>query len=329
MTVQVSSKFRSDLKKVLEMINSDAQNATREFIQKKKSEGIEIDENMLKTNVIILLELNRYINAYVSFKNKDFIPSSVKFERVDANGVPAEWITPPGVETDKVLFYLFGGAYNMGTIETRRKLPFLISESSNIRAFLVGYRLAPEHPFPAALDDSITAYQWLLSTGIKAENIIIAGASAGGGLTVATLLKLRELSLPLPTGAVLLSPWTDLALKGESMKLNAEYEPGLSKLNLGMTAMSYSGKYRRRNPLISPLYGDLKGLPPMLIHAGNVETLRDDSVRLADRAKTAGVDVTLEVWDDMPHVFQKFYGEIPESKQAIEKIGQYIQTFLT
>ncbi len=328
MTIQVSSKFRLDLKKVLEIRNSYAQEATKEFFQKKKNEGIELDENILKTNISIILELNRYINAYVSFKNKDFIPSSVKFEQVDANGVNAEWITPPGVETDKVLLYLFGGAYNMGTIETRRKLPFLISEASKIRAFLVGYRLAPEHPFPAALDDAINAYQWLLSSGIKPENIIISGASAGGGLSVATLLKIRGLSLPLPAGATLLSPWTDLALKGESMKLNAEYEPGLSKLNLGMAAMSYSGKNRRRNPLISPLYGDLKGLPPMLVHAGNVETLRDDSVRLVDRAKTAGVDVTLEVWDDMPHVFQRYYGEIPESKQAIEKIGQFIQTLL-
>jgi len=328
MIVQVSSKLRSDVKKAIERSNTAAQEAIEEFFQKKKHEGIEIDENVLTTNIPILLELNRYIDAFVSFKNKDFIPSSVKFERVDANGVPAEWITPPGVKTDKVLFYLFGGAYNMGTIETRRKLPFLISESSSLRAFLVGYRLAPEHPFPAALDDSIAAYQWLLSTGIKAENIIIAGASAGGGLSVATLLKLRELSLPLPAGAVLLSPWADLALKGESMKLNAEYEPGLSKLILGMTAMSYSGKYRRRNPLISPLYGDLKGLPPMFIQAGNVETLRDDSVRLANRAKEAGVDVTLDVWNDMPHVFQKYYGEIPESKQSIEKIGQFIQALL-
>jgi acetyl esterase/lipase len=208
-------------------------------------------------------------------------------------------------------------------------LPSFISISSNIRVFLVGYRLAPEHPFPAALDDSITAYQWLLSNGIKAENIICAGSSAGGGLTVATLLKLKELSLPLPAGAVLLSPWTDLALRGESMKLNAEYEPELSKAILRMTALVYSGGNSRKNPLISPLYADLTGLPSLLIHAGSIETIRDDSVRLAERAKEAGVDVTLEVWAEMPHVFQNYYNEIPESKEAIEKIGQYIQMILT
>ena len=328
MTVLVSSKFRSDLKKVMERKNADAEHATKEFFEKKKREGIEIDEGMLSRDVNILLEHKRYMDAYSYLKKKDFIPNNVKFERVDANGVPAEWVIPPGVETDKVLFYLFGGAYVLGTIETRRFLPFLISESSKIRAFLVGYRLAPEHPFPAALDDSVKAYKWLLSTGIKAENVICAGSSAGGGLAMATLIKLKDLSLPLPAGAVLLSPWTDLALRGESMKLNAEYEPELTRPVLGMAAMSYSGKKRRKNPLISPLYADLKGLPPMLIHAGSIESLRDDSTRLADRAQEEGVDVTLEVWDNMPHVFHNYYTEIPESKQAIEKIGQYIQTIL-
>lgn len=329
MTVVISPKLRSDLKKVKERRNYFTENAIKEFLQKKKSEGVEIDEKMLISDANIVLELSRYNDEYTSIKRKDLIPSGVNFERVDANGVDAEWITPSNVETDKVLFYLFGGAYVVGTIETRRILPSLISDSSKIRALLVGYRLAPEHPFPAALDDSIAAYQWLLSNGIKAENIICAGGSAGGGLTVATLLKLKELSLPLPAGAVLLSPWTDLALRGESMKLNAEYEPELSKAVLLMAALAYSGKKRRKNPLISPLYGDLKGLPPLLIHAGNIETLRDDSVRLAERAREAGVDVTLEVWDEMPHVFHNYINEIPESKQAIDKIGQYIQMILT
>ena len=329
MAVLISPKLRSDLKKVMERRNSYAENALKEFLLKKKSEGIEVNEKMLNSDINIILGLNRFSDEYTSIKRKDLIPSGVNFERVDANGVAAEWITPPNVETDKVLFYLFGGAYVIGTIETRRILPYLISDSSKIRALLVGYRLAPEHPFPAALDDSITAYQWLLSNGIKADNIICAGSSAGGGLTVATLLKLKELSLPLPAGAVLLSPWTDLALRGESMKLNAEYEPGLSKAILRMAAVSYLAGQNRKNPLISPLYGDLKGLPPLLIHAGNIETIRDDSVRLAERANDAGVDVTLEVWDEMPHVFHNFINEIPESKQAIDKIGQYIQMILT
>ena len=329
MSLPISPKLRSDVKKVRERKNLYTETATNEFLQKKKSEGVEIDEKMLISDAHIILELNRYVDAYTTLQNKDLIPSGVNFERVDANGVPAEWIIPPDSETDKVLFYLFGGAYVMGTIETRRVLSSLISNSSKIRALLVGYRLAPEHPFPAALDDSIIAYQWLLSNGIKAENIICAGASAGGGLTVATLLKLKELSLPLPAGAVLLSPWTDLALRGESMKLNAEYEPGLSKELLRMTAISYLGGKKRKNPLISPLYADLKGLPSLLIHAGNIETLRDDSVRLAERAKEAGVNVSLEVWDEMPHVFHSYYNEIPESNEAIEKIGQFIQMILT
>ena len=329
MTVLINPKLRSDVKKVMERKNSYAENARKEFLQKKKSEGIEIDENMLISDASIVLELNRYSDTYTANKRKDLIPSGVNFKRVDANGVPAEWITPPNSETNKVLFYLFGGAYVIGIIETRRILPSHISDTSKIRAFLVGYRLAPEHPFPAALDDSITAYQWLLSNGIMAENIIIAGSSAGGGLTVATLLKLKELSLPLPAGAVLLSPWTDLALRGESMKLNEEYEPELSKAILRMTALVYAGGKNRKNPFISPLYADLKGLPPLLIHAGNIETLRDDSVRLAERAKEAGVDVTLEVWDKMPHVFHNYVNEIPESKEAIEKIAQYVQMLLT
>jgi acetyl esterase/lipase len=329
MTVLISPKLRSDVKKVMERKNTYTENARKEFLQKKKSEGIEINEKMLISDANTVLELNRYSDIYTNTKRKDLIPSSVNFEPVDANGVPAEWVTPSDAASDKVVFYLFGGAYVIGTIETRRILTSLISDSSKIRAFLVGYRLAPEHPFPAALNDSITAYKWLLSNGIKAQNIVCAGSSAGGGLTVATLLKLKELSLPLPAGAVLLSPWTDLALRGESMKLNEEYEPELSKAILRMTALVYSGGANRKNPLISPIYADLTGLPPLLIHAGNIETLRDDSVRLAERAKEAGVDVTLEVWEDMPHVFHNYVNEIPESKKAIEKIGQYIRMILT
>ncbi|MFW9938390.1 MAG: alpha/beta hydrolase [Candidatus Thorarchaeota archaeon] len=328
MTLQVSAKFRPDIKKVMERRSFEVETATKEFIKRKQSEGIDINEEMLISNANIVLEFQRYTNAYSSLKMNDYIPMSVKFERVNANGVPAEWITPPNTETKKVLFYLFGGAFVAGMIETRRWMPYLISQSSHIRALLIGYRLAPEHPFPAALEDSIKAYQWLLSVGIKAENIIIAGSSSGGGLAISTLLKLKELSLPLPAGSVVLSPWTDLMCSGESMKINAEYEPDLSKPLLRMAAIAYSGGTRRKDPLASPLYANLKDLPPILIHVGSIETLRDDSLRLADRAKAAGVAVTLEVWKDMPHVFHNYYNEIPESKDAIQKIGKFIQTIL-
>lgn len=244
---------------------------------------------------------------------------------VDAGGVPAEWIDGPELATDKVLFFLHGGGYSLGSLRTHRRLASDIARAGGLRALSVGYRLAPENPFPAALDDAATAYYWLLETGVAPGNIVVAGDSAGGGLSLALLLKLRDNGKPLPAAAVCLSPWTDLAATGASVMARASQDPLLVPRDLHAFAQRYLGEADARNPYASPLYGDLSGLPPLLIHVGTAEILLDDSMRLAGRARDAAVDVTLYVAEDMIHVWHLFAPLIPEGEQAIADIGAYIQ----
>ena len=193
------------------------------------------------------------------------------------------------------------------------------------RALVIDYRLAPEHPFPAALEDTIAAYRWLLEQGISHSRIVLVGFSAGGGLALSTLVSLRDAHVPLPAGAVLISPWTDLAGTGESVVTRAEADPWLTdEMNQYHAALYANGK-DLRHPLISPLYADMQGLPPLLIHVGSDEIMLDDSRRVAERAKAAGVEVTLEVWEGLWHVFHAFAYRLAEGKEAIEKIGQFIR----
>lgn len=328
MQVPISSKLRKDVKELMQLRLSEMAKLMKDFYHKKAQEGNPLDFKALQKDPLALLEFQRYSNEVMTQQKIELIPKEIKFERVDANGVPCDWVTCPNCEENKVLVWLFGGGYVMGNLETRKSFPFLIGRAGNLRSLLVGYRIAPEHPFPAAIDDAVTAYSWLISTGISPNNIVIGGASAGGGLTVALLLKLRELDIPLPSAAVLLSPWTDLACTGDSWDLNAEYEAGMTKEMLDWMAKAYLKDKDPKNPLVSPIYGNLENLPPMLIHAGNCERLRDDSIKLAERAKSFGVKVELKLWDDMLHVFQQYYGELPESDQAIEEIGEFIHKIL-
>jgi monoterpene epsilon-lactone hydrolase len=249
----------------------------------------------------------------------------VRCQPVDAGGVPAEWITTPEAADERVIYYLHGGGYTLGSINTHREMISRISRAAGARALAIDYRLAPENPFPAALEDSTTAYRWLLSTGVDPARLVIAGDSAGGGLTVATLVALRDAREPLPQAAVCLSPWVDLEGLGESMTTKAEIDPMLLR-EVGLQwAKAYLGGAHPRTPLASPLYADLTGLPPLLIQVGTAETLLDDSTRLAERAKSVGVDVALEVWDDMFHVWQFFASMLPEGQQAIDRIGEFIR----
>lgn len=258
------------------------------------------------------------------------IPHDVKIEPVDAGGVPAEWITTPGVVKQHVILYLHGGGYVSGSIRTHRDLAARISRVSKSRVLIIDYRLAPEHPFPAALEDAVAAYRWLLFTkGVTPDNLIIAGDSAGGGLTIAALVKLRDEGVALPAAAICLSPWVDLACTGESMKSKAESDPFITPEGCKFVAEKYLKGVDSYNPLASPLYADLQGLPPILIIVGTSEILLDDSVRFAKRAKDAGVDVKLDIWQDMIHVFPAFAGFVPESRQAIEQIGEFIQKIFT
>jgi monoterpene epsilon-lactone hydrolase len=253
------------------------------------------------------------------------VPADVKCEKVDAGGVPAEWISAPGACRDHVVLYLHGGGYCIGSINTHRDMVARISRASGARALAIDYRLAPEHPFPAAVDDATAAYRWLLAQGTDPKRIVIAGDSAGGGLTVATLLALRDDGQPLPAAGVCISPWVDLEGIGESMTSKADVDPMVTKDGLDKMAAKYYSSTNVRHPLISPIYGDLSGLPPLLIHVGTWETLLDDSTRLRERAQAGGVDVTLEPWDEMIHVWHIFAPFVPEGQQAIDRIGEYVR----
>jgi len=251
-------------------------------------------------------------------------PRGTAVDPVDAGGVPAEWVTAAGVSSGRVLLYLHGGAYQIGSPATLRHLVALLSGAARARALSVDYRLAPEHPFPAAIEDALAAYRWLLASGIDPALVAVAGDSAGGGLALGTLVALRDAGDPMPAGAVLLSPWTDLALTGESLRTRAAVDVMIKPDGMPETAALYLAGADPRHPYASPLYADLRGLPPLLIHVGDAEVILDDSTRLAARASEAGVEVSLEIWDDMPHVFPAFAGLLPEADQAIGRVGTWL-----
>ncbi len=246
-------------------------------------------------------------------------------EAFSAAGVTGDWVSMPGVATDRVLLYLHGGAYVMGSARTHRDLAARLSQAAGVRVLVPNYRLAPENPYPAAIEDATAVYGWLLTQGFKPEHIAIAGDSAGGNLAVVTLLALREASIGLPEAAILLSPWTDLTLSGESVKTRAEVDPMIKLGEASEQFAYYVGNHDRTDPLISPIFADLRGLPPLLIHVGNDEVLLDDSVRLAERAQAAGVEVTLKVWEGMWHVFQTLAGILPEGQESIGELGEFVK----
>jgi acetyl esterase/lipase len=252
------------------------------------------------------------------------LAEDVRCQPVNAGGVPAEWITTPEAVDERVIYYLHGGGYIMGSINTHREMISRISRAAGARALAIDYRLAPENPFPAAVEDSTGAYRWLLSTGVDPARLVIAGESAGGGLTVATLVALRDAGDALPTAAACLSPWVDLECLGESMTTKAEVDPMVHREDILELAEAYLGDTHPRTPLAAPLYADLRGLPALLIQVGTAEVLLDDSTRLAERARSAGVDVILEPWDDMFHMWHFFAAMLPEGQQAIDRIGEFI-----
>ena len=262
---------------------------------------------------------------YEQFTAQFELPEDAVFEQVGAGGVSAEWISTPGVAEDRVVMYLHGGGYMIGSMRTHRSPLSYLSRVSDARALGLNYRLAPEHPFPAAVEDSVAAYRWLLAEGVSPRRIAIGGDSCGGGLTIATLVALKYFGDPLPAAGISHSGWTDLAHTGDTFETKAEEDPLIDKEMLEGMAAAYLGDRSRTTPLASPYYADLQGLPPLLVQVGTAEVLLDDSLRLADRAKEAGVDVTLEVWDDMPHVWQAFASFLPEAREALDHCGQFVQ----
>lgn len=250
-------------------------------------------------------------------------------EPVSAGGVAATWISTVESRTDHVLIYLHGGGYKLGSVRSHQDLMARLAQAAGVRVLGLDYRLAPEHQFPAPVEDAVAAYQWLLAQGIPAAHIAIAGDSAGGGLALSTLLLARERGLPLPAAAVLLSAWTDLSASGASYETRAASDPIHQRAMILATAKNYLGDADARHPLASPLFADLSGLPPLLLQVGDRETGLNDSLDLAERAGAVGVDVELEVWDDMIHVFQQFAPDIPEADQAIRSIGRFLQQHLS
>jgi acetyl esterase/lipase len=252
------------------------------------------------------------------------VEADVKCEPVNAGGIKAEWVSAPGADAGRVILYLHGGGYVIGSINTHRAISGRISRAAKARVLLIDYRLAPEHPFPAAVEDSIAAYRYLLAQGTRPGRIAVAGDSAGGGLAIATLVAIKEAKLPMPAAGVGLSPWVDLEGIGESMTTKAKADPMVQKDGLVLMAAAYLAGKDPRTPLAAPLYADLSGLPPLLIQVGTAETLLDDSTRLAERARKSGVSVTLEPWENMVHVWQAFAPILDEGQQAIEKIGAFV-----
>jgi monoterpene epsilon-lactone hydrolase len=251
------------------------------------------------------------------------VPPDVAVKAVEAPGA-AEWIEPPAAREGAAVLYFHGGGYVIGSPRSHRHLAAAIGRAARASVLLPDYRLAPEHPFPAAVDDAVAAYRWLLARGQAPARTVLAGDSAGGGLTVATLLALRERNLPLPAAGVCISPWVDLTFGGGSYATKAATNPIVTREGVMEMARAYVGGGDPRAPLVSPLLADLSGLPPLLIQVGSEEVLLDDAVVLAERAKAAGVETSLEVWPDMIHVWHWFLPMLDEAQTAIDRIGDFV-----
>jgi acetyl esterase/lipase len=234
------------------------------------------------------------------------------------------WFVPREGAGDAVVLYLHGGAYVFGSTRTHGDLMARLGLAAKARVLGLDYRLAPEHPFPAALEDTVAAYRWLLASGVGPERVVLAGDSAGGGLAVAAMLKLREQGVPLPAGGVLLAPWMDLECSGQSMVSHEPYDWG-DRAMLLHWARWYVGKASPREPLVSPTHASLSGLPPLFMQVGSAELQHDDVTRFAQTARAAGVRVELEVWPEMVHNFQTFGAGFPESERAVARLGEAVR----
>jgi monoterpene epsilon-lactone hydrolase len=282
-------------------------------------------EKMFQLGETSPLELRRRIDRAGKI---GFTHHGVKTIPVNAASVPSEWLVPSDAPADRAVLYIHGGAWFMGSTDTHRGLVSYIAYESGIRALSINYRLAPEHPFPDGLQDCEIAYEWLQENGIHADKIVVAGDSAGGNLTLALLVKLRDAGKPLPAGAVALSPATDLAFSSASINTRLPIDPIFANMKPNTTIEDYITDHDPHEPLISPLYADLHGLPPVLIHVGDHEILMDDSVRFCERARAAGVDAKVVIWPGMFHVFQVYTPILPEARQAVHQIAEFISSCL-
>ncbi len=251
------------------------------------------------------------------------VAPDIDVKPIEAAGLRAEWLRAPGAEEDRAILYLHGGGYIVGSIVTHRALAGEISRAAGAQVLLIDYRLAPEHPHPAAVEDAVAAYRFLLEQ--EPTRTAIAGDSAGGGLAVASLVALRERGLSLPDAAVCISPWSDLTCSAESYRTRADLDPMIQSAGIAEMANAYLQGTPAETPTASPNFADLEGLPPLLIHAGTDEVLHDDAVGLHERAKAAGVESTLEIWEGMIHVWHAFHPMLEEGERAIERVGAFLR----
>jgi monoterpene epsilon-lactone hydrolase len=256
------------------------------------------------------------------------LAGDVTIEKISANGVAAEWTSTPGAARDAAVLYVHGGGYVIGSLDSHRHLVAETGRAANTVALALDYRLAPEHPFPAAVDDAVAGYRFLLGQGFKPSRIAIAGDSAGGGLVVAAMVAIREAGLAQPGCGWCLSPWIDMEGLGGSMDSKAADDPMVQKPGLLDMAALYLAGADPRSPLAAPLYADLAGLAPLLIQVGAAETLLDDAVRLAQRAGATDVPVDLQIWPEMVHVWPLFHPELAAGRRALDAAGAFIRQAL-
>lgn len=253
-------------------------------------------------------------------------PTDVAYELVQIEDVPAQWVIPTGADPDRVLIYFHAGGYGYCSMNSHRKLIGHIAKAAKCRAVNVDYSLAPENPHPAAVNDASTVYRWLLAQGFAAPNVAVVGDSAGGGLALALAIKSRDDGLPVPGAAALMSPWVDLALTGPNAARLAQTDLIQDEAGSRECARVFLAGQDPTDPLASPLYADLRGLSPIYLQVGDAEITYDDSVRLAEKARAAGVEVRLDVYEQMQHDFQMFAGTMPEADDAIRRLGEFLQS---
>lgn len=247
----------------------------------------------------------------------------VRFESFSIGEMPAMWAFAPDVNRRRILLFFCGGGFISGSIESHKNLIGRLSAAAGAAVCAVQYRLAPEFPFPCALDDALTAYRWLLHHPYARSRILFSGISAGGGLALSLFLRLKLEQIAMPAGGICLCPWVDLSMKNESMHMNKGKDL-LSPDHYARAAEQYAGDKERNNPLLSPLYGDLTGLPPLFIQTGTHDLLYTEAMQLAERAENQGVQITLDTWPNMVHAFQMFAPQFPESQDAIERAGEFV-----
>ncbi len=321
------SHLRADLAKALHHNDAIWNEGLKQFSEK---EGMPIDQLLhkleTKDDPIFLVRMMREIDDYT--QNVISRPSDISFQREQIGSVPVEWIRSPNTpESEPLILFFHGGGYVFGGLEASWKTPTQLSRVANVSILSVNYRHAPENPYPAAINDAMSVYGYLINIkSIDPKKIVVSGASAGGGLALALLLKLRDEDKPLPAGAVLFSPWTDLTFTGKSLETNKQKDPDLLESDIRILASIYCGSPRKcKIPYVSPVFGDFSGLPPLLVDAGELEILLDDSSRLVDNAKKAGVEIHYKEWTDMHHVFHSLYAQIPEPNQAFQRVAEFLK----